>query len=150
MLTGAFYALHDTATPVRLAVEALIWNLLASLLLMWPLQVSGLALAAALTNSANAYRLIRCLERRLSAPLMGPVLAPLGRILAASLVMAAGCHLVWTAGQFASRPLMGLPITILLGLAMYAGACAVLRVKELSKALQWVSQLPTPQPFASE
>jgi len=150
VLTGAFYALHDTATPVRLAVEALILNLLASLLLMWPLQVGGLALAAAVTNSANAYRLTRCLERRLSAPLLALVLGPLGRILAASLVMAAGCRIVWAVGRFDGHPLIGLPITILLGLAIYAGACAALRVQELSKALQWASRLPAPQPFASE
>jgi putative peptidoglycan lipid II flippase len=150
VLTGAFYALHDTWTPVRLAVEALVLNLLASLVLMWPLQVGGLALAAAITNSANAYRLTRCLERRLAAPLLTPILGPLGRILAASLVMAAGCQIVWTAGQFASRPLLGLPVTIILGLVIYGGACAVLRVQELSTALQWLSRLPTPWLFASE
>lgn len=150
VLTGALYALHDTATPVRLAAEALVLNLLASLALMWPLHVAGLALAAAITNSANAYRLLRSLERRLSAPLLEPVLAPLGRILAASLVMAAGCWIIWSVGRFDEHPFIGLPVTILLGLAIYAGACAVFGVRELSKALQWVSRLPTPQPFASE
>jgi putative peptidoglycan lipid II flippase len=150
IFTGAFYALHDTWTPVRLAIEALVMNLLASLLLMWPLQVSGLALAAAITNSLNAYRLIRCLERRLGAPLLAPVRGPLGRILVASIVMAAGCQVMWMAGDFASRPLIGLPVTIVLGLLLYGVACAVLRVRELSTALQWVSRLGLPQPFASE
>lgn len=150
VLTGAFYALHDTATPVRLAAEALVLNLLASLALMWPLHVAGLALAAAITNSANAYRLIRCLERRLAAPLLSPILGPLGRMLAASLVMAAGCQLIWTAGQFTVHPLIGLPVTILLGLPLYAGACAAFRVRELTTALQWLSRLPIPQLFGDE
>jgi putative peptidoglycan lipid II flippase len=150
IFTGAFYALHDTWTPVRLAIEALVMNLLASLLLMWPLQVSGLALAAAITNSVNAYRLTRCLERRLKAPLLSPVRGALGRMLAASVIMAAGCQAVWTAGQFDRHPLIGLPITIALGLLLYGGACAIFRVKELSTALQWASRLPLLQPSASE
>src|SRR3989338_2370656 len=150
IFTGAFYALHDTWTPVRLAIEALVMNLLASLLLMWPLHVSGLALAAAVTNSLNAYRLTRCLERRLGAPLLSPVGGALGRMLAASAIMAAGCRLVWTVGRFDHHPLIGLPITIVLGLLLYGGACAMFRVKELSTALQWVSRLPQLQHSASE
>ncbi len=49
--TRAFYALHDTRTPVYIAVVALLANLVLSLSLRGPMQLAGLALA----NSIAAY-----------------------------------------------------------------------------------------------
>jgi putative peptidoglycan lipid II flippase len=150
ILSGAFYALQDTRTPVRLATEAVIVNVILSVVLMWPLRVNGLALAAAVANTLNAYRLLRLMEQRLSATLLSPVVGGFARMLAASVVMGAGCWFVWTTSGFAARPVIGLPIIILLGMVFYGLACALVRVPELSKALRWVGQLPLIQPSASE
>jgi len=150
VLTGAFYALHDTATPVKLAIEALVMNIIASVALMWPLQISGLALAAALTNSINAYRLTQRLEQRLGTPLLRPALISFARMLAASLVMGFGCWCLWRFSHFERHPLLGLPVTVLVGIFLYGAACALLRVQELSTALRWIGRLPLLQLFASE
>lgn len=140
VLSGAFYALHDTRTPVRLAVEATAANLLLSLLLMGPWRVNGLAAAAAVANSLNAYRLLQRLEVRLGEPLVQPLAAPVLRMLAASLAMGAGCWWLWRAGSFDRHPLIGLPVVIGLGLGLYAAACAVLGVRELATAWRWVER----------
>jgi len=150
VMTGAFYALHDTRTPVKLAIEASVMNVLVSLTLMWPLQVSGLALAAAITNSLNAYRLTRHMEARLGAPLLGPTLGPLIRQLAAALLMGLGCWGLWRVGHGAVSPIIALPVVILLGGLFYGVACAAVRVQELTTALRWFGALPPFQAFVSE
>jgi len=141
VLTNGFYALHDTWTPVRLAVEVVIMNLVLSLILMWPMRIGGLALAAAITNSLNAYRLSRRLSQRLGEPLLQPLAGSLWRILGASAVMAAACTALWHAGGFAARPVLGLLVVIPAGVVVYGAACWVLRVEELSKAIRWVSTI---------
>ncbi len=144
--TGAFYALKDTATPVRLAAEAVAVNVVLSLALMWPLKISGLALAASASNSLNAYRLLRRMEHRLGTPLLLPLRASLLRIVAAAGVMGAGCWMFWRAAGSQWPMWSGLSAAVCVGLACYVLACRVVRVQELSVASRWLRQLP----FVSE
>jgi putative peptidoglycan lipid II flippase len=150
VLTGSLYALHDTRTPVRLAAEALVVNVLLSLALMWPLKLNGLALAAAVSNSLNAVRLAQRLEHRLHRPLLQPLLRPLGRMAAASLLMGAGC---WV-GERLLRPLvpawLALFILVGAGVVFYVLCCRFLRVRELGTAVRWLGNLPLVQSFVSE
>jgi putative peptidoglycan lipid II flippase len=148
VLTGAFYAVKDTWTPVRLAAEAVTVNILLSVALMWPLQVSGLALGAAGANTLNAYRLIRRMEGRLSAPLLAPLLAPLGRIALASILMGAFCWELWRSGLAGQPAWLALPLVVTAGMVVYLGACALLRVPELSTVIRWLNSLPLLQLFA--
>lgn len=141
ILTGAFYALKETRVPVRLAMEAMGLNVLLSVVLMWPLKLNGLALAAAMTNTWNALRLVRQMERRLGLPLGEPLRGPLARMAAASLVMMAACGMLW--------PLLGgwpawaaLALVVPAGALVYAMACAAIRVQEVSTLLRWVRTLP--------
>jgi putative peptidoglycan lipid II flippase len=150
VVTGAFYALHDTWTSVRLAMEAVAITVLLSLALMWPLRVSGLALAAAISNSVNAYRLVRRMEGRLGAPLLAPLAVSLRQMTIASLVMGAGCWIIWHLARFDTHPLLGLPVVVIAGLFLYVSACRLLRVQELTSALRWFSRLPFIAVFVSE
>lgn len=65
VLAPAFYALHDTRTPVLAAFAAFIVNLLASLLLMRTMQHAGLALASSLAAGVNMLLLFFLLRRRI-------------------------------------------------------------------------------------
>jgi putative peptidoglycan lipid II flippase len=140
VLSGAFYALHDTRTPVRLAVEAVAANLALSLLLMGPLRVSGLACAAAVSSALNACRLLQRLEARLGEPLLRPLAGPALRMLLASCAMGLGCWAAWQAAAFDRHPLLGLPVVIALGLMLYPAACAALGVRELATAWRGVQR----------
>jgi len=150
VLTGAFYALRDTWTPVRLAVEAVAVNLLLSLVLMWPLKVSGLALAAAAANTLNALRLARGLERRLGAPLIPALVPALARQAGASALMGVGCWTVWRAALSGAPAWLGLLLAILAGLVIYAAACRLFRVQEVRSVVRWLGNPPLLQPFVSE
>jgi putative peptidoglycan lipid II flippase len=102
-----FYALKDTATPVRAAALSFVVNLVLSLVLMRWLSTVGLALAGNLAVLAQAWFLQRRLSARLPGLGFGPLLPNLGKILLASALMGAA---VWgglkAVGWFALPPLI--------------------------------------------
>jgi putative peptidoglycan lipid II flippase len=60
----AFYARHNTTTPVKVAFVAVAVNVVASLSLMWSFGIVGIATANALAGWTNAGLLIFLLHRR--------------------------------------------------------------------------------------
>jgi putative peptidoglycan lipid II flippase len=63
VLAPGFYARQDTKTPVRIGVIAMAVNMVLNLILIFPLQHAGLALATSLSAYLNAYLLMRGLRR---------------------------------------------------------------------------------------
>jgi putative peptidoglycan lipid II flippase len=62
VLASGFFSRQDTRTPVKIAVIAMITNMVLNLILIWPFQHAGLALAtslAALLNAGLLYRGLR-------------------------------------------------------------------------------------------
>jgi putative peptidoglycan lipid II flippase len=66
IVAPTFYALQDTRTPVWVSFWTLLVSVIASLLLMHPLQHAGLALALTISSVFNAVVLIWLLDRRLN------------------------------------------------------------------------------------
>ena len=64
VLAPAFFARHDTATPVKVAVAAMAVNLCLTLILMQFLAHVGIALATTLAGWLNAVTLLALLIRR--------------------------------------------------------------------------------------
>ncbi|MFE8072822.1 murein biosynthesis integral membrane protein MurJ [Marinobacteraceae bacterium S3BR75-40.1] len=63
VLAPGFFARQDTATPVRIAVIAMVSNMVFNLILVFPLAHAGLALATALSAWMNAGLLWRGLRK---------------------------------------------------------------------------------------
>lgn len=63
VLAPAFYAQQDTKTPVKIGVIAMVANMVFNLILIFPLQHAGLALATSLSAYLNAYLLLRGLRK---------------------------------------------------------------------------------------
>lgn len=74
VLVRAFYAFQDTVTPVKAGAIAVASNIVFSLLLMRPLQATGLAVATSLASMVNFSLLVVFLRKRLGS-LGGGVLA---------------------------------------------------------------------------
>jgi putative peptidoglycan lipid II flippase len=92
-----FYALHDTRSPVLVAVSAIGLNVVLSLVLMQtPLNYGGLALANSIAALCEAAILIRLVSWRLPEVHVSGLATSTVRILAASLVM--GLPVAWLAG----------------------------------------------------
>jgi len=87
ILAPAFYALHDTWTPMLTGALAVGINIGASLFLMGPLGAAGLALATAVASLGNFLLLATRLRRRIG-PLGGhQAVAGIGRVAAACVPM---------------------------------------------------------------
>ena len=65
IVTVSFYSMQDTRTPVKVAVIALLTNIILSLIFMGPLKHSGLALANAVASSVNFTALFFMLRKKL-------------------------------------------------------------------------------------
>ena len=65
VVTASFYSMQDTRTPFKVAIVALIANILFSVILMKPLKHSGLALANTLASGVNFTILFFFLRGRL-------------------------------------------------------------------------------------
>jgi putative peptidoglycan lipid II flippase len=63
-LVSAFYALHDTRTPVRAGFISMLANIALAVALMFPLKHVGLALATSLSSWLNVWLLGRALHAR--------------------------------------------------------------------------------------
>lgn len=57
ILAPGYFSRQDTKAPVKIAVKALAANMVLSLILVWPLAHTGLALAISLSSSLNAWLL---------------------------------------------------------------------------------------------
>ena len=88
IVVPGFYALKDAKTPVRIAIVALMTNVLLGILLMFPLKHLGLALATSFSSILNLLLLMIILSRRLRTLRWGLIGKSLLQILIASAGMA--------------------------------------------------------------
>lgn len=64
VLASGFYAKQDLRTPVRIAVLAMITNIVLNIALIWPLKHAGIALATSLAAIVNTSFLLYFLRQR--------------------------------------------------------------------------------------
>ena len=83
----AFYAVKDTATPVRVAMVDFVVNLALSLSLMRWLGAAGLVLASTTAIIVQTLLLNRALARKLPEMTFAPLWPSIGKVLAATVVM---------------------------------------------------------------
>lgn len=132
-LASAFYALHDTRTPLYVSIAALGVHTLASWLLMVPLDVAGLALGTSITGLFQMLVLGWGLRRKAGVsylPIMGHAL----RVLAATAVMGGAA---WGVLQLLPPPgsgfrlaLLGTGIGVITGMLAYAAMVRMLLPEE--------------------
>ena len=125
VLAPAFFARKDTKTPVRIAIVALVANIVLNLALMGPMAHVGLALATALAAWLNAGALAWVLVRRGHWSADPRLRTRLPRALIATAGLGLG---VWVAIGLLAEPLAGsgvqrigsLAVVVVSGLALYA------------------------------
>jgi putative peptidoglycan lipid II flippase len=140
VFVSAFYSLQDTKTPVKVAVAAMLLNIIFSILLMnTPLEHGGLALALSLASSLQFLMLVFLLRKRLGSFEGRSVLISMARSLIASLVMAACISILafkvlapaFTGGTFGLT--IGILAVVCVGLVIFFVSAKVLRCQELSE-----------------
>ena len=131
-----FYAMKDTRTPVWISFWTLLVNAGCGLLLMFPLQHYGLAIALTFASAFNALLLLWLLRRRVGPFFRGALFSPLLRSLPASLIMAALVYFVlgevdWQQGGMMLQKAIVLTAAVTLGLLSYLVVCLVMRVEQI-------------------
>ena len=143
ILARAFYARRDTRTPALAAILAVVTNSALAVVLAGPLGLQGLALAIAVGAWLETAVLLAVLKRRV--PDLS--LAGLGGVAAQSVLasfVAAGAAwlaLQWLGGLLGPEPnqvLIAIELAICggLGLGVYLGLAAVLRIPELPSTIE--------------
>lgn len=147
ILTRSFYALQDTATPVKIAVFGAFANVVFDFILVKIMGVGGLALGLALGQSVTAIVLYYFLRRKLGS-LDFKNWAPVAiKVFAAGLIMALvtfiSYGLISEYLPIDSKKVLALNIAIsgVLGLVVYFGALLIMKVKEISDLVQIIGQL---------
>lgn len=134
ILSRAYFARQQGKGPLAAGAASIAVNLLLCLLLTDRLQVSGLAIASAASSTVYALLLDVPLERRGEGMLSGGLLLDLGKMLAASALMALAAWGVLTAADGFLPGKAGLLFSIaaaaLAGVIVYFLAALLLRLKE--------------------
>jgi len=98
ILARAFFALHDTTTPMKISVFCLLVNLVFSVVLVQPFREAGLGIANTTTASFNTALLLYALRKKLAqlemASLRSSILALAGGAILAGLIAGAASW-VW-------------------------------------------------------
>jgi putative peptidoglycan lipid II flippase len=137
VLVSAFYALHDTVTPVKAAVMSLVINVALNIALMWPLKVGGLALATSISAVFNFLALYIMLARRIGDFGTAAIVSSFLKVALASAVMAA---LLFVLMKHLTLSPAHLIAVIAAGIAAFLAAAFVFDVRELKEAFEWISK----------
>jgi putative peptidoglycan lipid II flippase len=142
ILANCFYALKDTSTPGKIALVALLINVILNLILMRPLKMAGLALATAISVTVNFILLLFMLRRKIGHfEGIGPSLA---RIIFAAGIMSGALWFLFYGNGFllGSRLLFGVKLgaSIIAAVAVYLGALKLFAREEARIFTQWISR----------
>jgi putative peptidoglycan lipid II flippase len=141
ILQFCFFALKDTATPARISAVALACSVALNAALMFPLKISGIALATSITGLLSCVWLVDALRRRLPQLPVRECADSAARIALCSGLMWVFCALLGSVpfpkDASAGAHWLRLSGVIFSGAAVYVGSCWVLRVRELRELAAW-------------
>ena len=143
IVSRAFYALHDTKTPVLIGIAAMSLNLGFSFLFTYLFRIAGwmphggLALANSLATFLEMIALLVIMRKRLGGLEGGRILKGVLYASAASLAMSI-VIVAWLNSAIAQATIWIVLIAISAAVIVYFGLLLLFRVDELQKALHWI------------
>ncbi|MBN1914086.1 MAG: murein biosynthesis integral membrane protein MurJ [Candidatus Omnitrophica bacterium] len=141
VLQSCFFALKDTVTPAKVSFFAFIINIALNCVLMFPMKISGLALATSLSGLSSFLILLFILKKRISGFKLPPLFNSFLRIFLASLLTGAVVHTVAKTFFISAGTLnkfMNLGLSIFTACLSYMCFCLILRVPEIRELKQWL------------
>jgi putative peptidoglycan lipid II flippase len=137
ILNRAYYALHDTTTPLVLGILNLALNLLVEIPLLWtPLAEAGMAAGTLVAFSIQALAMVWLLDRKAGGLGLSASVPPIAKMLAATAAMGAACWLVqrlpiYPDGTTKTATAMQLMTLMVTGGTVYFAACAAMGMNVL-------------------
>lgn len=105
VIIPAFHSRKEMKTPLKVALIAIVFNIIMNLILMWPLKQGGIALATVLSAMLNNFTLIVILKKQGFMFSMKPAAVTIAKALAASAMAAVAARLCYD-------PVMNLNIVV--------------------------------------
>jgi putative peptidoglycan lipid II flippase len=134
---SCFYSLKDTKTPVKVAACCLVLNVLLNLILMFPLKVSGLALASSISAVINFCVLSYILQKRIGRYIQENFVYYFAKLAFVSLIMGVVIYLLW----FKFLTFFNLPLRFILvslsGTTVFILGCFAFKIKEIKDLIGW-------------
>ena len=141
---ACFFALKDTVTPTKVSALALALNIILNALLMFPLKISGLALATSVSGILSCLVLLRALHRRLQPFTARPIAASFLKIVCASCGMGFICYVASMYWLIPKSSLffraVNLGIVVSAAAVAYVAFCFLFRVNELGELWRWARE----------
>jgi putative peptidoglycan lipid II flippase len=141
ILNRAYYALHDTLTPLVWTVVNLLLNLVIELPLLWtPLRESGIAVGTLVSFAIQSVVMLWMLDRRAGGLGLGGSVSSIAKMTIATAVMWVACYAtlhapIWRLPEGKTLWASQLAALMLVGALVYFGTCALLGVGEWRRYL---------------
>jgi putative peptidoglycan lipid II flippase len=128
ILNRAYYAIHDTMTPLVLSIINIALNLMVEIPLLWIMGESAMAVGTLVSFIIQAIVMLYMLDRRIGGLGLGSLAKPVVKMVLATAIMGLAC---WGVQRLPGYPtgagrlhwLGQLVVLIGVGAAVYFGAC---------------------------
>ena len=144
ILHSCFFALKDTATPAKVALLALISNIILNAALMWPLKIAGIALATSISGIITFVVLFVILKKKLGDFYSKDIISSFTRILAASIGMGLVCYILahrnLPGGSVLINKFGNLSLKLIAGGLSYVLFCFIFGVREMRELWSWFAR----------
>ena len=137
LLVRAFYVLGNVRTPLLVGLLCSVVNLSLGLLLIWPFQERGLAVAASFAATFQAVLLLICFSRLYKLLDYKALLITIGRSCAASFVM--GCAVISImqsiVGESSLYDMVRITLSVVIGCFVYSVVYFILGGREINRLI---------------
>ncbi|HUH67125.1 MAG TPA: murein biosynthesis integral membrane protein MurJ [Syntrophales bacterium] len=146
VIVSAFYSLQDAKSPMKAAIVALLVNVVCSIVLMFPMQHNGLALATSIATAVNVIMLSVNLKGKIGTFLDKDFYRSLFKIFVSSLAMWGVILLVemllpWQDHGSLRERILFLAVSIAAGMTTYFASACIIRCTEMRMIIDSVGRL---------
>jgi len=140
IVSRAYYAMHDTRTPLVMAVVNIIINLVVEIPLLWKMGESGMAVGTVVSFAVQAVVMLWILDKKIGGLELGRSAASIAKMLLATTIMGIICFGAKMSPTYANLHgragwLIQLSLLLSVGAGIYLGACWLLGVTMLNDLL---------------
>ncbi len=140
IMVATFYALQDTLTPVKASLFSLITNVLLSVILMFPLKLSGLCLATSIAAGCNFFILFWKLNKKIDFKYK-EVFNSFKRVFISAVLMAVVLIVLKRpVYEFVSFKVFSLLVLLIIASLAYLAASCIFNPSQIKSILKWMKR----------
>jgi putative peptidoglycan lipid II flippase len=140
IVNRAYYAVHDTVTPLVMSVVNIVINLVVEIPLLWVMGESGMAVGTVASFAIQAVVMLWMLHRKIGGLHLRKMAKPVLKMLVATGIMAAACLGLESLPHFPAGTTRGgwaaqLALVLVTGAGVYLAVCKMLGVTTMNELL---------------